>query len=139
MDYFSSLLEAQSMIHAHSLGSTRQLTLGADWGYVSADFVRDLRQACVTPNVSRKSRHSAIDGRTTRHDGYALSQKHPHVAPSLPPVVERLGRAIRPRRVTPSQPVAIEENYPTEHPPVIDPRPAMALGKERLQPPHLIE
>jgi transposase len=67
---------ALDMIHAHSPGSTRQLTLGADRGYDSADFVRDLRQACVTPHVARKSRHSAIDGRTTRHEGYALSQKH---------------------------------------------------------------
>lgn len=66
---------ALSMIHTHSPGSTRQLTLGADRGYDSADFVRDLRQACVTPHVARKSRHSAIDGRTTRHKGYAMSQK----------------------------------------------------------------
>jgi transposase len=67
---------ALDMIHAHSPGSTRQLTLGADKGYDSADFVRDLRRACVTPHVARKARHSAIDGRTTRHAGYTLSQKH---------------------------------------------------------------
>lgn len=67
---------ALSMIHAHSPGSTRQLTLAADRGYDSADFVHDLRQACVTPHVAQKSRHSAIDGRTTRHEGYALSRKH---------------------------------------------------------------
>ena len=67
---------ALDMIHAHSPGSTRKLTLGADKGYDSADFVRDLRQACVTPHVAQKSRHSAIDSRTTRHEGYALSQKH---------------------------------------------------------------
>ena len=30
---------------------------------------------CVTPHVARKARHSAIDGRTTRHAGYAASQK----------------------------------------------------------------
>lgn len=30
---------------------------------------------CVTPHVARKSRHSAIDGRTIRHSGYAVSQK----------------------------------------------------------------
>lgn len=36
----------------------------------------DLRQACVTPHVAQKLRYSAIDGRTTRHEGYALSQKH---------------------------------------------------------------
>jgi transposase len=66
---------ALSMIHRHSPGSTRRLTLGADKGYDSADFVADLRQACVTPHVAQKARHSAIDGRTTRHPGYALSQK----------------------------------------------------------------
>jgi IS5 family transposase len=64
------------MIHRHSPGSTRQLTLGADKGYDSADFVRDLRQACVTPHVAQKARSSAIDGRTTRHEGYGLSQRH---------------------------------------------------------------
>ena len=67
---------ALGMIHAHSPGSMRRLTLGADKGYDSADFVRDLRQACVTPHVAQKARHSAIDGRTTRHAGHALSQKH---------------------------------------------------------------
>lgn len=66
---------AIEMIHRHSPGSTRRLTLGADKGYDSADFVADLRQACVTPHVAQKARHSAIDGRTTRHAGYAQSQK----------------------------------------------------------------
>ena len=66
---------ALNMIHCHSPGSSRRLTLGADKGYDSADFVADLRRACVTPHVARKARHSAIDGRTTRHDGYALSQR----------------------------------------------------------------
>jgi transposase len=67
---------ALEMIHRHSPGSTRQLTLGADKGFDAAEFVADLRQACVTPHVAQKSRHSAIDGRTTRHEGYALSIKH---------------------------------------------------------------
>ena len=66
---------ALAMIHRHAPGSTRRLTLGADKGYDSADFVAALRQACVTPHVAQKARHSAIDGRTTRHAGYALSQK----------------------------------------------------------------
>jgi IS5 family transposase len=66
---------ALAMVHRHSPGSTRRLTLGADKGYDSADFVTDLRQACVTPHVAQKARHSAIDGRTTRHKGHALSQK----------------------------------------------------------------
>jgi transposase len=67
---------ALDMIHSHSPGATRCLTLGADKGYDSADFVRDLRQACVTPHVAQKARHSAIDGRTTRHEGYARSQRN---------------------------------------------------------------
>ena len=67
---------ALDMVHRHSPGSTRRLTLGADKGYDSADFVSDLRQACVTPHVAQKSRYSAIDARTTRHAGYALSLKH---------------------------------------------------------------
>ena len=67
---------ALDMIHRHSPGSTRRLTLGADKGYDAAGFVSDLRQACVTPHVAQKSRHSAIDARTTQHKGYALSIKH---------------------------------------------------------------
>ena len=67
---------AIDMIHRHSPGSTRRLTPGADKGFDAAGFVAGLRQACVTPHVAQKSRYSAIDGRTTRHDGYALSIKH---------------------------------------------------------------
>ena len=67
---------ALDMIHRHDPGSTRRLTLGADKGYDTAEFVTDLRQACVTPHVAQRARHSAIDGRTTRHKGYALSLKH---------------------------------------------------------------
>ncbi len=67
---------ALDMVHRHSPGSTRRLTLGADKGYDAAGFVSDMRQACVTPHVAQKSRYSAIDRRTTRHEGYALSQKH---------------------------------------------------------------
>lgn len=51
------------------------LTLAADRGYDSADFVAELRQMVVTPHVAQKSRHSAIDGRTTRRPGYAKSQR----------------------------------------------------------------
>ncbi|QYO68706.1 IS5 family transposase [Leptolyngbya sp. 7M] len=67
---------ALHMIHRHSPGSTRRLTLGADKGFDAAEFVADLRQACVTPHVAQTSRASAIDGRTTRHEGYALSIRH---------------------------------------------------------------
>jgi len=67
---------ALDMIHRHSPGSTRRLTMGADKGYDAAGFVADLRKACVTPHVAQKSLHSAIVARTTRHKGYALSIQH---------------------------------------------------------------
>jgi len=66
---------ALDMVQRQSPGSTRRRTLGADKGYDSADFIADLRRARVTPHVAQKARHSAIDGRTTRHVGYGLSQR----------------------------------------------------------------
>ncbi|WP_371323871.1 IS5 family transposase [Dechloromonas sp. ZY10] len=50
-------------------------TLGADKGYDTADFVQSLREMKVTPHVAAKQSGSAIDGRTTRHAGYAVSLK----------------------------------------------------------------
>ena len=58
-------------------------TVGADKGYDVADFVAACgprpapREPGVTPHVAQNLKHSggsAIDGRTTRHQGYALSQ-----------------------------------------------------------------
>ncbi|NKB16124.1 MAG: IS5 family transposase [Sphingomonadales bacterium] len=63
------------MIERQSPGSERRLTLGADKGYDAASFVGDLRRMCVTPHVAAKAKGSAIDGRTTRHAGYSVSQK----------------------------------------------------------------
>lgn len=67
---------ALEMIHRQAPGSCRRLTLGADRGFDAAAFVADLREACVTPHIAQKSRYSALDGRTTRHKGYALSLKN---------------------------------------------------------------
>jgi transposase len=53
----------------------RRITLAADKGYDVAGFVDELRQHDVTPHVARKIRYSAIDGRTTRHATYQLSQR----------------------------------------------------------------
>jgi transposase len=52
-------------------------TLGADKGYDTAGFVAALRDEQVTPHVAQNTtrRRSAIDGRTTRHPGYDVSQK----------------------------------------------------------------
>ena len=50
-------------------------TLGADKAYDSADFIAGCRQRNVRPHVAQNnSRRSAIDGRTTRHASYRLSQ-----------------------------------------------------------------
>ena len=50
------------------------VTVGADKGYDTKEFVAECRQMNATPHVAQKARHSAIDGRTTRHAGYATSQ-----------------------------------------------------------------
>src|SRR5215207_9465184 len=52
-------------------------TLGADKGYDTKDSVAGLRARKVTPHVAQNTsgRRSAIDGRTTRHVGYGISQR----------------------------------------------------------------
>lgn len=66
---------AIAMLDALDPGSTRRITLGADKGYDAAEFVAELRAMCVTPHIAAKAKGSAIDGRTTRHAGYAVSQR----------------------------------------------------------------
>lgn len=51
------------------------VTVGADKGYDTTLFVDGARALGVTPHVAVKTRGGAIDGRTTRHDGYAVSQR----------------------------------------------------------------
>jgi transposase len=55
----------------------RPITLGGDKGFDAADFVNELRSMNVTPHVAQNNnnRRSAIDRRTTRHPGYAVSQR----------------------------------------------------------------
>jgi transposase len=55
----------------------RAITLGADKAYDTQDFVNELRSMKVTPHVAQNTsgRRSAINGRTTRHGGYAVSQR----------------------------------------------------------------
>jgi transposase len=54
-----------------------RVTLGGDKGYDYPEFVGELRQMGVTPHVAQNvtNRRSAIDARTTRHPGYAISQR----------------------------------------------------------------
>ena len=53
----------------------QKVTLAGDKGFDTQDFVAELREINVTPHVAQNTngRHSAIDGRTTRHPGYAIS------------------------------------------------------------------
>ena len=62
---------------ALELVGDRRGTLGADRGYDAQAFVGALRLRGVTPHVAQSTtrRSSAIDGRTTRHAGYAESQR----------------------------------------------------------------
>ena len=56
---------------------THRITVGADKLYDTQDFVADLRELKATPHVAQNDTHrrSAIDGRTTRHAGYEVSQR----------------------------------------------------------------
>ena len=62
---------------ANQMRGGKRLTLAADKNYDTRDFVRRLRQVHITPHVAQNTtnRSSAIDRRTTRHGGYALSQQ----------------------------------------------------------------
>jgi len=59
------------------LPDTGRITLGGDKNYDTQDFVAQLRQLEVTPHVAQNdtNRRSAIDGRTTHHAGYGISQQ----------------------------------------------------------------
>ncbi|MFY8154550.1 MAG: transposase, partial [Hyphomicrobiales bacterium] len=58
-----------------SASGTRRVTVGADRGFDARDFVEDMRELGATPHVAQNmsGRRSSIDGRTTRHPGYAIS------------------------------------------------------------------
>ena len=67
-------LAALHLITPHA-DRPQAITLGGDKGFDTQDFVAELREINVTPHVARNvsGRRSAIDGRTTRHAGYAIS------------------------------------------------------------------
>ena len=55
-----------------------RVTVGGDKGFDTADFVRECRNLRMTPHVAQnlgRRGGSAIDGRTTQHVGYRISQK----------------------------------------------------------------
>jgi IS5 family transposase len=56
----------------------QRVTAGADKGYDTTEFVAECRHLGVTPHVARNTGRrggSALDARTTRHPGYAVSQR----------------------------------------------------------------
>ena len=67
-----------ALMMAERLESPQPVTLGADKNYDTQDFVKEAREMNVTPHVAQNEKRpggSAIDGRTTRHPGYQISQK----------------------------------------------------------------
>jgi transposase len=75
-DGHAERVAALHMIEPHA-DRPQAITLGADKAYDVQDFVNELRSMRVTPHVTQNisGRSSAIDGRTTRHGGYAVSQR----------------------------------------------------------------
>jgi transposase len=71
-----AMLKVQRKVVGH------QITVGEDKAYDTTEHVAALRKLEVTPHIKRndaetktgKRRRSAIDGRTTRHAGYGMSQ-----------------------------------------------------------------
>jgi Transposase domain (DUF772)/Transposase DDE domain len=75
---------SEVMLKARSEEAGHRVTVGEDKAYDTADHVAKLRAMNVTAHVTQndtvtktgKKRRSAIDGRTTRHEGYGMSQSH---------------------------------------------------------------
>jgi transposase len=69
---------AETMLKRQGRRGVKPKTLGGDKGYDKRGFVSMLRGRKITPHVAQNSERrggSAIDGRTTRHIGYSLSQR----------------------------------------------------------------
>ena len=66
-----------ALIMIESIPGEQVVTVGADKAYDQKEFVTEARNLNATPHVAQNNQHrkSAIDGRTTRHAGYAVSQQ----------------------------------------------------------------
>lgn len=67
-----------AMVMAERLEGMERVTIGADKGYDTQEFVKEMRGMNVTPHVAQNEKRrggSAIDQRTTRHSGYQISQQ----------------------------------------------------------------
>jgi transposase len=85
-DGFGEREAATLMVHDQwQRAPWRRRTLGADKAYDSVEFVDLMRELGTTPHVTQNVTRpggSAIDARTTRHSGYAMSQ---HARPRIEP------------------------------------------------------
>lgn len=67
-----------ALLMVDRIESTERVTVAGDKGYDTRDFVAQLRGRNATPHVAQNEKRpggSAIDGRTTRHPGYQISQR----------------------------------------------------------------
>jgi len=67
-----------ALVMLEQIPGENRVTVGADKGYDTKDFVAECRNLKVTPHVAQNVKRnggSAVDGRTTRHAGYAISQR----------------------------------------------------------------
>ena len=67
-----------ALVMLEQIPGAHRVTVGADKGYDTRDFIAECRNLQVTPHVAQNTKRSggsAIDARTTRHTGYAVSQK----------------------------------------------------------------
>jgi transposase len=76
-DGYAERKSARAMLET-ALPGSRRITLGGDKGYDTAEFVAGCRALKVTPHLARNESRaggSALDRRTARHAGYAVSQR----------------------------------------------------------------
>src|SRR5215813_11033695 len=69
---------AAAMAMLEQIPGDHRVTVGADKGYDTRDFVAECRHLNVTPHIAQNTRRSggsALDARTTRRNGYAISQR----------------------------------------------------------------
>ncbi len=67
-----------ALVMLEQIAGTRRVTVGGDKGFDTADFIAECRHMQVTPHVAQNDGRrggSAIDQRTTRHEGYRISQR----------------------------------------------------------------
>lgn len=60
---------------AERIPGSWRCTMGADKGYDAQSFAEELRERNITPHIAKRTNGKSIDGRTTRHNGYAISQR----------------------------------------------------------------